>query len=226
MASHQTPDPLRHIARLAERYPKLANVGAEIAAAYRIISACYERGGKLLVAGNGGSAADAEHMTGELMKRFLLPRPVPPELARKLRIADPLRGAYLAENLERGLMAIPLTAHESLTTAYMNDADADGVFAQQLYGYGRAGDVLFAISTSGNSRNLLYAATLARVLEIQVVSLTGESGGELAKLSDVAIKVPERVTYKTQELHLPTYHCLCRMLEERFFGGISEESGD
>lgn len=173
---------------------------------------------KLLVAGNGGSAADSEHIAGELMKRFRKPRPIPASLASKLISIDSVRGANLAKNLEQSLMAIPLVAHEALTTAYINDVDGLGVFAQQLYGFGRAGDVFLAISTSGNSQNIMNAAVVARALGIKIIGLTGADGGELGRFADVAVKVPETETYKIQELHLPIYHCWCLMLEEHFFG--------
>ena len=207
-----------HLDTLIGRHPSLGAVRKEIAAAYLAMEECYERGGKLLIAGNGGSAADSEHIAGELMKRFRNPRPVPDEFAERLKSIDPVRGAQLAANLERGLMAIPLVAHEALTTAYINDVDGLGVFAQQLYGFGRKGDVFLGISTSGNSRNVMYAAVTARALGIRVIGLTGVEGGELAEFADVAVKVPETETYMIQELHLPVYHCWCLMLEEHFFG--------
>ena len=152
------------------------------------------------------------------MKRFMIARPVNKDFADKLIDVDPVRGAELAHNLERGLMAIPLVAHEALSTAYINDVDGLGVFAQQLYGFGREGDVFLGISTSGNSKNVMSATVVARALGIKVIGLTGKNGGELAKVSDVVIKVPEEDTYKIQELHLPVYHCLCMMLEDHFFG--------
>lgn len=207
-----------HVDLLVERYPKLECVMQDIIDAYRLIEECYEHDGKLLIAGNGGSAADSEHIAGELMKRFKTPRPVPPEFAAKLKEIDAVRGKDLAKNLERGLMAIPLVAHEALTTAYINDVDGLGVFAQQMYGFGRPGDVFLGISTSGNSKNVMSATVVARALGIKVIALTGASGGELANVADVAIKVPETETYMIQELHLPVYHCLSLMLEERFFG--------
>lgn len=209
---------LKHINSLIERYPKMEGNRQEIIDAYLILEECYEQDGKLLIAGNGGSAADAEHIAGELMKRFKLPRPVSPEFAVKLQNADYERGKILAKNLERGLMAIPLVAHEALSTAYLNDVDGLGVFAQQLYGFGRLGDVFLGISTSGNSQNVMNAAVVAKALGMKVIGLTGNEGGELAKTADVVIKVPEEETYRIQELHLPVYHCLCLMLEEKFFG--------
>lgn len=209
---------VKHIDLLIERYPKLASVRQEIIDAYLLMEESYENGGKLLIAGNGGSAADSEHIAGELMKRFKILRPVSKEYAEKLKEADPVRGAELAKNLECSLMAIPLVAHEALTTAYINDVDGLGVFAQQLFGYGRKGDVLLGISTSGNSKNIMNATVVARASGIKVVGLTGAKGGELATVADVAVRVPETETYMIQELHLPIYHCWCLMLEDHFFG--------
>lgn len=208
----------KHIDLLMERHPVLEVCKQDIIDAYLIMEECYENGGKLLVAGNGGSAADSEHIAGELMKRFKIQRPVSDEYAKKLVEIDPERGPGLAKNLERSLMAIPLVAHEALTTAYINDVDGLGVFAQQLMGFGREGDVFLGISTSGNSKNIMNATVVARASGIKVIGLTGAKGGELAIVSDVAIKVPETETYMIQELHLPVYHCLCLMLEDRFFG--------
>lgn len=210
---------LGQVELLMSRYPQLVCIEKELLSAYRVLIKCYENDNKLLIAGNGGSAADCEHIAGELMKRFKLPRPVPTSLADKLQAIDPLRGARLAENLEQGLTAIPLVSHEALTTAYINDVDGLGVFAQQLYGFGKSGDVFLGISTSGNSKNIINAAVVAKAMDITVVGLTGAAGGELARIADIAIKVPEDETYRIQELHLPVYHCLCGMIEEYFFGG-------
>jgi D-sedoheptulose 7-phosphate isomerase len=152
------------------------------------------------------------------MKSFKIPRPISTEFAERLIEIDEVRGEVLAKNLECGLMAIPLVAHEALTTAYINDVDGLGVFAQQLFGYGRKGDVFIGISTSGNSKNVINATVVARALGIKIIGLTGLKGGELAKVADVCIKAPETETYMIQEYHMPIYHCLCLMLEERFFG--------
>ena len=208
----------KHIDLLIERYSLLELCKKEIIDAYLIMEECYKHDGKLLIAGNGGSAADSEHIAGELMKRFKISRPVTAELAERIRAIDSIRGEELVRNLERGLMAIPLVAHEALTTAYINDVDGLGVFAQQLLGFGRQGDVFLGISTSGNSRNILYATVVAKALGIKVIGLTGCNGGELARVSDVAVKVPQTETYMIQELHLPVYHCWCLMLEDKFFG--------
>lgn len=206
-----------YVEELIKRYPQLASVKQNIIDAYKIMECSYEQSGKLLIAGNGGSAADSEHIAGELMKRFQVPRPIPEELKIKLREIDPIRGELLAENLEQPLAAIPLVTHEALTTAYINDVDGVGIFAQQLYGYGAPGDVFLGISTSGNSKNVMSATVVARALGIKVIGLTGNGGGELAGVADVSVIVPETETYKIQELHLPIYHCWCHMLEEHFF---------
>lgn len=209
---------VKHIDLLINRYPILESIKENIIEAYLVMEECYLNGGKLLIAGNGGSAADAEHIAGELMKRFKILRPVNPEYAEKLVAVDAARGSELAKNLECSLMAIPLVAHEALTTAYINDVDGLGVFAQQLFGYGRDGDVFLGISTSGNSKNIMNATVVARASDIKVIGLTGAKGGELAEVADVAVKVPETETYMIQELHLPIYHCWCLMLEDKFFG--------
>lgn len=208
----------RHIDLLITRYPRLSSVKDDIIAGYMLMEQSYNIGGKLLIAGNGGSAADAEHIAGELMKRFKMPRPVDDTFARQLIAVDQERGAILARHLEKALTAIPLVAHEAMTTAYINDVDGLGVFAQQLLGFGRAGDVFLAISTSGNSKNILNAAVVAKASGIKILALTGARGGELSEIADVAVRVPETETYMIQELHLPVYHCWCLMLEDNFFG--------
>lgn len=208
----------KHLELFCERYPTLVPIKEDILNTYTILEECYKNGGKLLIAGNGGSAADAEHIVGELMKKFKISRPVPETLAEKLKIIDPVIGKQLANDLEQGLMAIPLVAHEALTTAYLNDVGSLSVYAQQLYGYGRPGDVFLGISTSGNSQNILYATVLAKAIGMKTIGLTGRAGGNMSKLADITIRVPADETYMIQELHLPVYHCLCLMLEEYFFG--------
>ena len=209
---------MKHVDLLIKRFPVLSECKDDIVSAYTILEECYASDHKLLIAGNGGSAADSEHIAGELMKRFKTPRPGPSVFAEKLKSIDPVLGADLSHKLECGLMAIPLVAHEALTTAYINDVDSLGVFAQQLYGFGRLGDVFLGISTSGNSRNIINATIVAKALGIKVIGLTGKSGGDLARVADVLIRVPASETFMIQELHLPVYHCLCLMLEDRFFG--------
>ena len=207
-----------HIDETVKRYPALSSCRDDMERAYTLLADTFGSDHKLLVAGNGGSAADSEHIAGELMKRFRLRRPVSDDFAKKLSDIDDVRGRRLADNLERSLTVIPLVAHEALTTAFFNDVDAEGVFAQQLYGYGREGDVFLGISTSGNSENIINAAICAKAMGIKVIALTGAAGGRLAGFADITIKVPETETYLIQELHLPVYHCLCLMLEEKFFG--------
>ena len=202
---------------LIERYPILAPVKANIAEAYEILRDCYEHDGKLLIAGNGGSCADADHILGELMKSFKKRRPVNDEFRKKLIEADPEQGDVLADKLGYSLMALSLTSHQSLNTAFANDMDGDYIYAQQILGYGRPGDVYLAISTSGNSRNILHAVPVAKALGIKVIALTGKDGGKLAKAADCAIIAPQHETYMIQELHLPIYHALCLMLEDTFF---------
>lgn len=209
---------MKHLEQLITRYPALETVKEDIYEAFLTIKTCYEAGGKLLVAGNGGSAADAEHIVGELMKGFVLPRKIAPEFAEKLLSANTQLGAVLAENLQGALPAIALDGHLALSTAYANDCEPTLCFAQQVYGYGNTGDVLLAISTSGNSKNILYAVTVARAKGMKVIGLTGEKESMLSAAADVCIRVPEVETFMAQELHLPVYHCLCLMLEEYFFG--------
>lgn len=213
----------RHIDLLCERYPALQSVKNDIAIAYQILKESYKNGGKLLVAGNGGSAADAEHIVGELMKGFKLPRKPQSDFADKLIRENVELGTVLAKNLQGSLPAIALDGHLALSTAYMNDCEPLLCFAQQVNGYGQVGDVFLGISTSGNSKNLLYAATTAHAKGMKVIGLTGEKSSKLEKMSDLCIKVPQTETYMIQELHLPVYHCLCLMLEEEFFGEAKDE---
>lgn len=207
----------RHIETLIERYPTLAVCKDDIQAVYTILCEAYTKGCKLLVCGNGGSASDCEHIVGELMKEFKLKREVYKEQAATMKQIDETLGSVLANHLQGALPAITLTSHSSLTTAFMNDSQPELVFAQQVNGYGKAGDVLLGISTSGNSKNVLYAAVTAKAKGLKVIGLTGQQESRLKSLADVCIQVPETETYKIQELHLPVYHCLCMMLEEHFF---------
>ena len=211
----------KQLETLIKRYPALSVCEEEIEKAYKVLEECFASGHKLLIAGNGGSCADGEHIAGELMKGFKLQRKCTEEFAKKLKSIDAERGAELAEKLQGGLPTIALDNHQALNTAYVNDVENGGLltYAQQVYGYGKAGDVLLGISTSGNSKNVAYAAVVARAKGMKVIGLTGAKGGNLANVADVTIKVPETETYMIQELHLPVYHCLCLMLEERFFGG-------
>lgn len=199
-----------YLKRMTERYPALETVSAEVEKAYEILRKSFESDGKLLVCGNGGSAADAEHIVGELMKGFYKKRPI--SEAQKASIGE------IGKDLQDALPAIALTGHPALSTAFLNDVNPEMVFAQQVYGYGRRGDVLMALTTSGNSENVLNAATVARAKGMKVIGMTGGDGGRLKTLCDVCIAVPAQVTADIQEYHLPVYHTICAMLEETFFG--------
>ena len=207
-----------HIEVLIERYPQLIECRESIQAAYDILKEAYTKDRKLLVCGNGGSASDSEHIVGELMKEFKLKREVYHDQAEAMQRIDPEMGGILAKHLQGALPAIALTGHSSLTTAFMNDSNPELIFAQQVHGYGKAGDVFLGISTSGTSRNILFAAVTAKSKGLKIIGLTGQKPNRLAQLADVCIQVTETETYKIQELHLPVYHCLCMMLEEHFFG--------
>lgn len=202
---------------LFQRYPMLSICKQQIWDSYDLLEQSYAQKGKLLVAGNGGSAADAEHIVGELMKGFVKSRKLSGEFVDKLVEADSTMGHELAEKLQGALPAIALVDHVALSTAYLNDVDPLLGFAQQINGYGNEGDVFLAISTSGNSKNILYACTIAKAKGLKIIGLTGKDGGRLREMSDVAIVVPESETFKIQEFHLPIYHALCLMLEEENF---------
>jgi D-sedoheptulose 7-phosphate isomerase len=207
-----------YLQQLILRYPALSGIQGQIRKASEALIESFEKGGKLLIAGNGGSASDAEHIVGELMKGFLKKRPVPKDFAEKLeRINDEI-GAPLAEQLQSGLPAVALSCHTSLNTAIINDTAGWIAFAQQVYGYGMAGDVFLGITTSGNSKNIIAAAVCARAKGLTVISMTGDTGGGIKQYSDICINVPEKETWKIQELHLPVYHALCLFLEDHFFG--------
>lgn len=208
----------KHIDLLLTRYPVLANAKQDIIDAYLILEETYNNGGKLLIAGNGGSAADSEHIVGELMKGFKLPRKVTEEFADKLIGASSELGPVLTANLQGALPAIALDGHFALSTAYMNDCEPLLCFAQQVNGFGKQGDAFLGISTSGNSKNILYAATVAKAKGMKVIGLTGAKESKLSAFADICVRVPETETYMVQELHLPVYHCLCLMLEDKFFG--------
>lgn len=208
---------LSHLDTLITRYPDMVCCKNDILQAYTILAESYKGGKKLLVAGNGGSAADSEHIVGELMKGFIKPRKLDEEYSKALINANPELGAVLSDALQGALPAIALDGHPALTTAYMNDCEPLLCFAQQVNGYGIAGDVFLGISTSGNSKNILYAATVAKAKGLKIIGLTGEKESKLSAMADVCIRVPRKETFMIQELHLPVYHCLCLMLEETFF---------
>jgi len=202
---------------LTERYPQLLPVGEQILRAAEGLIHCYRKGNKVLVCGNGGSCSDSDHIVGELMKGFERLRPIRKDLKDRLTTIDGERGTYLASKLQQALPAISLTAHHALITAVANDNGADLIFAQQVMGYGNEGDLLIAITTSGNSRNVVDAAITAKAKGLTVVGLTGESGGKLASVCDILINIPGKSTAHIQELHLPVYHTLCQIVESHFF---------
>jgi D-sedoheptulose 7-phosphate isomerase len=203
---------------LISNYPALTGCKVDILKAFELLKSVYENKGILLACGNGGSAADAEHMVGEMMKTFNLERPLQETLKRKLMQDFGNDGKFLADRLQSSLAAISLVSQTSLTTAIGNDVSADLIFAQQVMGYGKPGDILFAITTSGNSRNILNAVYTAKVMGLKVIGLTGRTGGKMKKHCDVSICVPADKTPRIQELHIPVYHTLCALLENHFFG--------
>lgn len=203
---------------LISRYPELLPVENGIYKAAECLIMCYQQGRKVLVCGNGGSCSDSDHIVGELMKGFEHKRPIGETLKKQLLEYAGERGKYLSEKLQQGLPAISLTAHSALITAVANDTDADLVFAQQVVSYGNKGDVLIAISSSGNSQNVVDAIITAKTKGMVVIGLTGETGGKMKSFCDILINVPERRTAFVQELHLPVYHTLCLIVENFFFG--------
>ncbi len=204
--------------QLLKRYSKLNHLELAIAGAVGSIVECYRNGGKVLVCGNGGSSADAGHIVGELMKSFETKRPLKPEIQQNLKSQFGERGSLLSEKLQQGLPAISLSEHTSLITAISNDLGGDFIFAQQVAGYGNSGDVLLALSTSGNAQNVLDALMVAKVKGLKTIGMTGETGGQMKEFCDVLINVPETRTAYVQELHLPVYHALCMMVEREMFG--------
>ena len=209
---------LQKVDDLVSRYPALAVCKEDIVAAVEAICGSYRGGHKLIACGNGGSASDAEHIVGELMKGFLLPRKLDSAMHAKMKKLCPDEAEYFMENLQGALPALSLVNQVSLNTAFANDQAPDLSFAQQILGMGNEGDVLLAISTSGNSTNVIYAVRMARVKGVKSVALTGETGGKLKGMADICICVPERETYRIQEYHLPVYHTLCIAVENEFFG--------
>lgn len=207
-----------YISDLVARYSALSGSTESIQKGCEVIIEAFKNGGKMLVAGNGGSAADSDHISGELLKAFILPRKVDDTFTKQLKAVDEKDGEYLSRVLQRGLPCLPLIAHSAVMTATMNDNAGDVVFAQQVMSLGKRGDVFLGISTSGNSRNIVLSAITAKALGMKVATLTGRDGGAVKALSDVCIIVPETETYKIQELHLPVYHAICLTIEEAFFG--------
>lgn len=207
---------MQAIEELIHNYPQLLDVREQMISAFELMRQCYLEKKKLLLCGNGGSAADCEHIVGELMKEFRIKRMIPKAFADELRQygADEV----MIKSIAGALPAVSLTSHISFLTAFCNDNDAEYMFAQQLYALGEQGDTLFAITTSGNSPNIINAAIVAKAMKIKIIALTGESGGKIREYADVLINVPAKDTARVQELHLPVYHMLCEMLEDCFFG--------
>lgn len=202
---------------LLKRYPCLSEIEDDIAKASAAIINCYEKGGKLLLCGNGGSCADCEHIVGELMKGFLKKRPVSDKKRAEMKANCPCLEDDIVTKLQCGLPAVSLTSMTALNTAFCNDVDPELIYAQPLMALGNKNDILIAISTSGNSKNVYAAVKVAKALGLEVIGLTGASGGKLKELADICICVPETETFKIQELHLPVYHYLCAETEAHFF---------
>lgn len=206
-----------HLNNLIKCYSSLEICQNDIEKAFELINVSLKKGGKILACGNGGSAADAQHLVGELMKNFLKNRPLPKSLQKSLENIAGQRGGYIASKLQGAFPAIALTGQDAFFTAFINDVDPSLVFAQQIYALGNKGDVLISISTSGNSTNIVDAIYVAKAMELVTVGLTGANGGKMADLCDISIKVPAEATPPVQELHIPVYHTLCAMLEEENF---------
>ena len=195
---------------LLNRYPSLQACRDDIEKALNLILDTYKNGGKVLVCGNGGSAADSEHIVGELMKGFMLKRPV----------FDERIPTHLKDNLQGALPAISLPSQSAVISAFANDVAADMVYAQLVYGYAKENDLVIGISTSGNSKNVVNAVEVAKCVGASTLALTGENASRLSEICDVTIKVPESETYKVQELHLPVYHYLCAKTEQTMFDDV------
>ena len=212
------------VAVLTGKYPQLFFCAKDIETAIKKIINCYTNGGKVLLCGNGGSAADCTHIVGELMKGFMKKRPVKSEQAEALKAKNPLVDDELIANLQCGLPAVNLCESQALLTAFCNDVNPEYMFAQQVFGLGKKGDVLIALSTSGNAKNVNHAARIARAMGISVIGMTGENHSALEKNSSVCIKVPSTETYQIQELHLPVYHAICDAIEDHFFPDDNEKN--
>ncbi|MDY0099688.1 MAG: SIS domain-containing protein [Bacteroidales bacterium] len=203
---------------LVRRYPRLSMAAGQIQKAADCLILCYGNGGKVLVCGNGGSCADSDHIVGELMKDFKLNRPLAANMKKSLIRTGGERGEYLSGKLQQGLPAISLSAHNSLLTAIANDMDANLVFAQQVAGYGNAGDLLIGISTSGKSQNVIDALIAAKAGNMSVIGLTGQNVEKMKPYCDILVSIPESDTPLVQELLMPVYHTICMITEDHFFG--------
>lgn len=206
-----------YVTQLIWRYPVLKANEKEIRQLCDAVISCYKKGGKLLVCGNGGSCADAEHIVGELMKGFLKKRELSEKKLSQMITDVPELATLGVDKLQQGLPAIALNSGVALTTAFANDCDPDLIYAQQVLGLGKKGDVFLGISTSGNAKNVFAAAAVAKSMGITTIALTGKTGGKLKEVCDISVVVAEDETYMIQELHLPVYHALCATVEEYFF---------
>lgn len=202
---------------LIKRYPALENIREDIQKATQEIIGCYEKGGKVLLCGNGGSAADCEHISGELMKGFLKKRPLSDEKKAEMQKRMPDADGELLSELQCGLPAISLPSMMSLNSAYCNDAEPELIYAQSVMALAKQNDILIALSTSGNSKNVCAAVKVAKALGIKAIGLTGREGGKLKEYADICICAPEDETFKVQELHMPVYHCICALVESHFY---------
>ncbi len=207
----------KEIEKLCKRHPALVSCKKDIESAIDLIKKSYKKGNKVITCGNGGSAADAEHIVGELMKGSRKKRKVLPDFRKKAGKVYPKEADKICDNLQIPLSAVSLTSHISFTTAFNNDMNPEFVFAQQLLGLGKQGDILIALSTSGKAKNVINACKLAKVLGIKTIALTGKNGGELKNICDIVIRVPEEETLLIQEYHLPIYHAICSAIEDEFF---------
>ncbi|MCI6480515.1 MAG: SIS domain-containing protein [Spirochaetia bacterium] len=208
---------MKYIDQLIERYPSLCVCKADIESAVKVLINSFKNGGKLLIAGNGGSCADSDHITGELLKSFYKKRCISNSFIAQVKSVDEEIGSYLVDKIHGALPAIALSNNTALMTAGLNDVDGNIIFAQQVNGYGVKGDVFLGISTSGNSENIVYATVIAKAKGLMTLALSGKGGGKLKHLADISIVVPQTETYMIQELHLPIYHAVCLEVEEYFW---------
>jgi D-sedoheptulose 7-phosphate isomerase len=207
-----------YIHSLIKRYPKLSSLKSDIFNSINVLLESITNNGKILICGNGGSSSDADHIVGELMKSFNIKRKIDDNFKAKLENLYGDESKYFSMYLQKSIRAISLSSHSAFNTAFINDSKPDLIFAQQVMGYGKKDDVLLAISTSGNSKNVINAAKIAKAIDMKVISLTGNNGGELKEYSDFSIIVNEFETYKIQEYHLPIYHSICLSIENELFG--------
>lgn len=209
---------LNIIEKFIIRYSNLTHLQQTMKSLVEVLANNFHKGGKILVCGNGGSGADSEHIVGELMKGFMLNRDIKKETIDRIKDLFPNEVDFFTDNLQIGIPAISLVSQTGLISAYNNDKNPDLVYAQQVFSYGKPFDTLFCLSTSGNSKNVLNAAKISKVLGIPVVAFTGLKAGKLKEFSNYLFNVPSQITSEVQEFHLPIYHTICSALEEELFG--------